>query len=192
MRFTARGPDMAGIFNHHGDDPAVNQTLDRQEPATITAFDARRRLIRRARQAMGLSQRELGQRVGLPQSRISQIETGDADLDDDCIPRIAAELGIVGQALERLLGEHPAQRWRQWIWRSRRSPSQKLVLLALLDCATQGADVDSLQAATGLTVGTVRALVAELTEEGLLRPLSGSLDPTRKVAVTACLLDKAA
>lgn len=95
MQFGPRGPDMAGMFDHHGVLRTVNQASNSQDPATITPLSARCRLIRRARQAKGLSQRELGQRVGLPQSRISQIETGDADLDAGILPQIAAELSIV-------------------------------------------------------------------------------------------------
>lgn len=192
MQFGLRDPDMAGMFDHHGGFRAVNQARNSQDPATITPLSVRCWLIRRARQAKGLSQRELGQRVGLPQSRISQIETGDADLDAEILPQIAAELSIAGQAQQRLLVEFPEQRWRQWVWHSRYSPSEKLVLLALLDSAAEGADFDRLQAATGLTAGTVRALIAALTDEGLLRTVPGGCGQAPKVAFAACIMDEAA
>ena len=129
----------------------------------------RRRLIRRAREASGLTQRELGERVGLPQSTISEIETGDAALDPALLPRIAVELDIQGSALRTLLASGPDDRWRQWIWASRRPPTEKLLLLAVLDGGAGGIAVDDLVACTGLTVGTVRSLADGLAREGVLQ-----------------------
>jgi transcriptional regulator with XRE-family HTH domain len=129
----------------------------------------RRRLIRRAREASGLTQRELGERVGLPQSAISGIETGDAELDPALLPRIAIELNIRGSALRTLLASGPDDQWRQWIWSSRRPPTDKLLLLAVLDGGAGGIAMDDLVACTGLTVGTVGAVTDGFVREGLLR-----------------------
>jgi transcriptional regulator with XRE-family HTH domain len=129
----------------------------------------RSRLIRRAREASGLTQRELGERVGLPQSTISGIETGDAALDPALLPRIAVELEIRGCALRTLLASGPDDRWRQWIWSSRRPPTEKLLLLAVLDRGAGGIAMDDLVACTGLTVGTVGAVTDAFVREGLLQ-----------------------
>src|SRR6202007_398657 len=50
--------------------------------------------IRSARQAKGFTQRELGQRVGLPQSHISKIETGAVDLTLSRLAEIARALEL--------------------------------------------------------------------------------------------------
>ena len=129
----------------------------------------RKRLIRRAREARGFTQRELGERVGLPQSAISGIETGDTELDPALLPRFAVELDIQGSALRTLMAGGPDDRWRQWIWACRRSPTEKLVLLAVLDSGDSGIALDDLVACTGLTVGTVRAVVDGFVRDGVLR-----------------------
>lgn len=129
----------------------------------------RSRLIRRAREASGLTQRELGERVGLPQSAISGIETGAAEFDPALLPRIAVELDIQGNALRTLMASGPDDRWRQWIWASRRPPTEKLLLLAVLDGGAGAITVDDLVACTGLTVGTVRALTDGFVRAGVLR-----------------------
>ena len=50
--------------------------------------------IRAARTAKGLTQRELGQRVGLPQSHISKIESGAVDLQLSSLVEIARALDL--------------------------------------------------------------------------------------------------
>ena len=50
--------------------------------------------IRAARQAKALTQKELGQRVGLPQSHISKIEKGAVDLQLSSLVEIARALDI--------------------------------------------------------------------------------------------------
>jgi transcriptional regulator with XRE-family HTH domain len=50
--------------------------------------------IRAARQSKRLTQRELGQRVGLPQSHISKIETGAVDLQLSSLTEIARALDL--------------------------------------------------------------------------------------------------
>lgn len=50
--------------------------------------------IRAARQAKALTQKELGQRVGLPQSHISKIEKGAVDLQLSSLVEIARALGL--------------------------------------------------------------------------------------------------
>lgn len=50
--------------------------------------------IRQARKDKGLTQRELGQRVGLPQSHISKIESGTVDLQVSSLAEIARALDL--------------------------------------------------------------------------------------------------
>jgi transcriptional regulator with XRE-family HTH domain len=50
--------------------------------------------IRQARKDKGLTQRELGQRVGLPQSHISKIESGVVDLQLSSLAEIARALDL--------------------------------------------------------------------------------------------------
>lgn len=50
--------------------------------------------IRRARQDKGLTQGELGSRVGLPQSHISKIETGAVDIQTSSLIEIARALDL--------------------------------------------------------------------------------------------------
>lgn len=50
--------------------------------------------IRATRQAKALTQKELGQRVGLPQSHISKIEKGAVDLQLSSLVEIARALGL--------------------------------------------------------------------------------------------------
>src|SRR5580765_3240274 len=50
--------------------------------------------IRAARQAKALTQKELGQRVGLPQSHISRIEKGAVDLQLSSLVEIARALDL--------------------------------------------------------------------------------------------------
>jgi|SRR5882724_3132592 len=51
-------------------------------------------LIKRAREDKGLSQRALGERVGLPQSHISKIESGAVDLQTSNLMQIARALDL--------------------------------------------------------------------------------------------------
>jgi hypothetical protein len=139
------------------------------DTSVASLIQRRKRLIRRAREAKGFTQRELGLRVGLPQSAISGIETGDTELDTVLLPRFAVELDIQGSALRTLMAGGPDDRWRQWIWASRRPPTEKLVLLAVLDSGDKGTALDDLVACTGLTVGTVRAVVEGFVRDGVLQ-----------------------
>jgi transcriptional regulator with XRE-family HTH domain len=50
--------------------------------------------LRNARLAHGLAQRELGDRVGLPQSHISKIEQGAVDLQFSSLSELARALGL--------------------------------------------------------------------------------------------------
>ena len=50
--------------------------------------------IRAARKAKGLTQHELGQRVGLPQSHISKIESGAVDLQLSSLVEITRALDL--------------------------------------------------------------------------------------------------
>lgn len=50
--------------------------------------------IKSARQAKALSQRELGERVGLPQSHVSKIEGGGVDLQLSSLIEIARALDL--------------------------------------------------------------------------------------------------
>jgi transcriptional regulator with XRE-family HTH domain len=51
-------------------------------------------LIKTARENKGLSQRALGERVGIPQSHISKIESGAVDLQTSSLIQIARALDL--------------------------------------------------------------------------------------------------
>lgn len=125
-------------------------------------------VIQRARQAKGLTQGELGRQVGLSPASISKLENGRQPLDPALAPRLAAVLELQGAALHRLLGQAGTGHWRHWIWQSRCTPNEKLVLLALLDSSTQAADTDTLTERTGLLAGTVHTLADGLYRQGVL------------------------
>jgi transcriptional regulator with XRE-family HTH domain len=57
--------------------------------------------IRQARKDRGLTQRELGQRVGLPQSHISKIESGAVNLQVSSLAEIARALDLELKLLPR-------------------------------------------------------------------------------------------
>lgn len=57
--------------------------------------------IRAARQAKALTQKELGQRVGLPQSHISKIEKGAVDLQFSSLVEIARALDLEVKLIPR-------------------------------------------------------------------------------------------
>ena len=57
--------------------------------------------IRAARQAKALTQKELGQRVGLPQSHISKIEKGAVDLQLSSLVEIARALDLEVKLIPR-------------------------------------------------------------------------------------------
>jgi len=50
--------------------------------------------LRRYRETQGLSQAELGRRLGVSGPTISRYETGEMQIDADELPRFAAELGV--------------------------------------------------------------------------------------------------
>lgn len=97
-------------------------------------------LLRAARQQKGLSQRELGRRVGLPQSHISKIESAAVDLQTSSLIELARalelELTLVPrtllpavQALQRTSGFAPqssAQRSRATDLASTNVPAYEL------------------------------------------------------------------
>jgi len=145
------------------------QTDSTRRPAAPAFLADTRRLIGRAREVKGLTQRELGARVGLSQSAVSRLENGHPMISPELLARIGTVLDLPGDALCALLvGADPPQ-WRQWVWASRCKPTEKLLLLALLDRPDARSALDELAACTGLGAGTVRSLTAELIRGGLLR-----------------------
>jgi len=128
-------------------------------------------VIQRARQVKGLTQRELSQRVGVSPSTLSQVENGRRALDPALAARLAVELDLQGQRLQRLLGSSNPRYWRRWIWQSRCTPNEKLLLLALLERTTQMAETAALVTQTGLPPGTVAALTEALQRQGVLKPV---------------------
>jgi transcriptional regulator with XRE-family HTH domain len=128
--------------------------------------------MQRARDAKGLSQRELGARIGLSQSVVSQIENGHLVLAPGLLPQLAGALDLDGDALQALLAAFGPAHWRGWIWASQRPPNEKLLLLALLDSPEQAADLAELSARTGLVLGSVRRLADDLLRQGLVRHAS--------------------
>lgn len=126
-------------------------------------------LIRRAREVKGLTQRELGERVGLSQSAVCRLESGGLAPPPDLLARITQVLDLPADAVSAVFAGADPQQWRQWVWASRRTPNEKLLLLALLDRPDARSGVDVLIARTGLGTGTVRSLTERLLCEGLLR-----------------------
>ena len=59
--------------------------------------------LKKARQAKGLTQAELGKKIGLPQSHISQIEAGHVDLRVSSLQEIARLLDLEPMLIPRAL-----------------------------------------------------------------------------------------
>ena len=133
-----------------------------------------RRLIQRAREAKGLSQRALGARLGLAQSVISRIENGQAAVAPALLLPLAAVLDIEGEALHALLAASGPDHWRGWVWASPRRAAEKILLLAVIDSPHHCIDLERLRVLTGISLGRLRRLVDQLHREGLLRGLSGA------------------
>lgn len=136
---------------------------------TMTREARQRYVMQRARQARGLTQRELGQRVGVSSATISHLENGRKSLDPQLAERLANALQLQGQGLQQVLNTDDNTQWREWIWRSRCTPNEKLLLLAMLDRSAQAAETEGLVEQTGLPAGTVRALTEALHRQDLLR-----------------------
>lgn len=60
-------------------------------------------VLKDARKARGMSQAELGGRVGLPQSHISRIERGEVDVGLSALLEISRSLGLEPIAVPRSL-----------------------------------------------------------------------------------------
>jgi len=69
----------------------VEQTMDERPPGRPSVFAV---AIREARYALGVSQEELGRRLGLERARVSHIESGRHMLGERTILRIAKALGL--------------------------------------------------------------------------------------------------
>ena len=104
-------------------------------------------------------------------------------MDSAVLPRLAAALEIGGQALQRLLETTDGQHWRQWVWASKRSPNQKLVLLALTDGADGQTTMRQLEALSGLNIGTLRAVIDELTRAGLVHEARDRLNAGASIMI---------
>jgi transcriptional regulator with XRE-family HTH domain len=126
-------------------------------------------LIRSARQVKGLTQRELGASVGLPQSEVSRLERRGVARAPDVLARIAAVLDVPTDLLCAASASGNERQWRQWLWASRHKPYEKLLLLALLDSPDAESELDALMARTGLGAGTARSMTESLRRQGLLR-----------------------
>jgi len=61
------------------------------------------KILKKARQAKGLTQAELGKKMGLPQSHISQIEAGHVDLRVSSLQEIARLLDLEPMLIPRVL-----------------------------------------------------------------------------------------
>ena len=142
-------------------------------------------LIRRARQLKGLTQRELGERLGLSQAAVSRLENSPFGLDPDLLPRVAAVLDLPDDALCSILAGADAGQWRQWVWASQRTPNEKLLLLALLDRPDARSDLETLIVRTGLGTGTVRSLTDKLLRDGVLRREAEHAHRTSLLALAA-------
>lgn len=90
---------------------ADSDVADRAPPADETApavaapaIAAMARVLRQAREGLGLSQRELGRRAGVPQSHVSKIESGQVDLRLSSLVALARVLDLE----VRLVAARPA------------------------------------------------------------------------------------
>lgn len=57
------------------------------------------RKVRMLREQLGLSQEELGSRVGLGKSQVSRIESGKSNIDIEALDRVASALGVTAAQL---------------------------------------------------------------------------------------------
>ncbi|WP_420715684.1 helix-turn-helix domain-containing protein [Cupriavidus sp. D39] len=65
--------------------------------------------VRRHRETQGLSQRELGDRVGLDRNHVSRIEVGTTNIALDTLEKMANALGVTAEDLvESEEGAQPA------------------------------------------------------------------------------------
>lgn len=84
--------------------------------------------LRRSRKHAGLTQRELAQRAGVPQSVIAKIESGRSTPRVDTLDRLLRAAGHRLEASPR--SEVDAQDWAQVLDNRRLSPAQRLDKLA--------------------------------------------------------------
>ena len=183
VRFDSAGAASAGVAsaNSSAARSLMTPAPVAPNPANAPATPARTgTLIRRARQARGLSQQELGALVGLSQPEVSRLESRGLARDPAVLARIAAALEVPGDLLGALLAEGELAQWQRWVWASRRKPYEKLLLLALLECPDARGDLDALMARTGLGPGTARSLLEGLVRDGVVR---AQLDPRRRCTV---------
>lgn len=61
------------------------------------------KILKKARQAKGLTQAELGKKMGLPQSHISKIEAGEVDLRVSSLKEMARLLDLEPMLIPRAL-----------------------------------------------------------------------------------------
>lgn len=142
-------------------------------------------LLRQARVAKGLTQCEVGKRLGVSQTWLSRIENGSAPMKPVLISRLAAELEIGSQGLALLFSESTEAAWRHWVWWSARPASEKLLLLALIDAEAGRASLEQLSVLTGLTRGTLQATLDALTRDGYARLSPEGHDQPPSVALVA-------
>jgi transcriptional regulator with XRE-family HTH domain len=142
-----------------------------------------RRLIQRAREAKGLSQRALGAHLGVAQSVISRIENGQAAVAPALLLPLAAVLDIEGEALHALLAASGPDHWRGWVWSSPRRPAEKVLLLAVIDSPDHCIDLELLRVRTCLSLDRLRRLIDQLHREGLLRGVSGATAADARVTL---------
>ena len=148
--------------------PGTSSSAAPADPAAV-----QRRLIQRAREAKGLSQRALGACLGLAQSVISRIENGQGVIAPGLLPPLAAVLDIEGETLHALLAASGPEHRRRWIWSSPRHADEKLLLLAVLDSPDGCIDLDQLRVRTSLDAGRIHRLTEELRREGILQGVAG-------------------
>jgi transcriptional regulator with XRE-family HTH domain len=142
-----------------------------------------RGLIGRARQSKGLTQRELGERLGLSQPDVSRLENGRLVFSPELLSQVAIALDMPGNTLGAIVAGADTQVWRELIWTAQRKPIEKLVLLALLDKPRARGDLAALAASTGLGIGIVRSLTDDLVRDWLLQHEQDRLGRRRVLAI---------
>jgi transcriptional regulator with XRE-family HTH domain len=93
--------------------------------------------LKKQREAQGITQRELAQKAGLPQTTLSHIERDESDPRlSDFVALVEAVGGTIGDALG--LPEHDAETAELLLWWRQASAEEKRALLIILRAMTTG------------------------------------------------------
>ena len=94
VRVMSRDPGPVGSAIEKASTRRTNRAAYRREQARLAQFEAFARLVIQHRAALGISQKELADRIGTSHSAISRIESGRHKTSVDTLQRVAAGLGV--------------------------------------------------------------------------------------------------